>query len=890
MKPNFALSLSFDGIRLLLRAAGGWQRMGEVDVADPDLGQALAALREKAETRDPQGVFSKLIIPDEQIRYLSVETGPLDDAGRQDAARSALEGATPYPVDALVFDIAADGDITHIAAVARDTLAEAEAFATEHAFNPLCFVAAPADAEFLGEPFFGVTSVSEALLRDGAVLEPDGVRVVEVGEVPPPTTPEGATADVQDQDNVELPVEDANVIAPATGVDLEVEEVAAPAASIQSEAAKLPEPEPVEDLPALDDVEDNNDLASPPPEPPAELVQSDSPSTVQPVDEVDKHSRSASASEPKQLNGINEPHVAPPKPAPGTVREAAFGFASRRGTQENNAAPLGGVTREASKARPANPAPAPPKVQPTAKSPTAPVKAIVDSLHQTAPPAPAPDPIAPEAPPAPQKESADGFLSRRKAPKAVPDTTTKAARSKADASADTLEARRMTIFGARDTVQVGGKPRYLGLILMAALLVFLAGVAAWATVYLDDGIARLFQGRERTLASTLPEETQSVLANDVGATLEASDEASVDEVELASLTEAVGDGLTSEDAAVLDALRDPRPEPQEETPEALDGAALEARYAVTGIWPKAPDRFEPAVLIPLEDLYVTSIDPISPALDAVALPAALSFLTDNPMAVVTSPVAAGTNFALGTDGRVVATVEGALSPDGHLVFLGRPPQVPPATPVRFATDPTETGTLETITQVRPRARPTDLIEQNERATLGGLSRSELADLRPRLRPQALQQQEEEQQRANAPADAPPSALATAQSLRPQTRPGNFARTVARATPSQASTAAVASTPAPARVAPRTVTPSIPSSASVSREATTRNAINLRKVNLIGVYGTPSDRRALVRLSNGRYRKVQVGDRIDGGRVSAIGDSELRYQKGSRNLILKMPKG
>ena len=77
---------------------------------------------------------------------------------------------------------------------------------------------------------------------------------------------------------------------------------------------------------------------------------------------------------------------------------------------------------------------------------------------------------------------------------------------------------------------------------------------------------------------------------------------------------------------------------------------------------------------------------------------------------------------------------------------------------------------------------------------------------------------------------------------------------------------------------------------MSREATVRNAIKLNRINLIGVYGTPADRRALVRLSSGRYRKIQVGDRIDGGRVSAIGDDELRYQKGSRNLVLKIPKG
>ena len=69
-----------------------------------------------------------------------------------------------------------------------------------------------------------------------------------------------------------------------------------------------------------------------------------------------------------------------------------------------------------------------------------------------------------------------------------------------------------------------------------------------------------------------------------------------------------------------------------------------------------------------------------------------------------------------------------------------------------------------------------------------------------------------------------------------------------------------------------------------------NAINLRQVNLIGVYGTPSNRRALVRLPSGRYKKVKVGDSVDGGRVVAIGDSELRYQKGGRNHTLSIPSG
>jgi hypothetical protein len=60
--------------------------------------------------------------------------------------------------------------------------------------------------------------------------------------------------------------------------------------------------------------------------------------------------------------------------------------------------------------------------------------------------------------------------------------------------------------------------------------------------------------------------------------------------------------------------------------------------------------------------------------------------------------------------------------------------------------------------------------------------------------------------------------------------------------------------------------------------------------LIGVYGRPSSRRALVRLANGRYQKVTVGDRLDGGRVSAIGESELRYRRSGRDVVLKMPRG
>ena len=213
-----------------------------------------------------------------------------------------------------------------------------------------------------------------------------------------------------------------------------------------------------------------------------------------------------------------------------------------------------------------------------------------------------------------------------------------------------------------------------------------------------------------------------------------------------------------------------------------------------------------------------------------------------------------------------------------------------------------------IAKTRPQPRPSNLIEQNERSVNGGLSRSELAQLRPRLRPaveQAVAQRDVDPATENAQNDAaaaasltgmaprvggiviegPTNPQAVTASVRPDGRPKNFARIVKRAKANQSTDQGTRV----ASVAPKVVVPKIPSSASAAKSATVKNAINLRNVNLIGVYGKPSSRRALVRLSNGRYQKVQVGDRIDGGRVSAIGDNELRYKKGSRNLTLKMPK-
>lgn len=226
------------------------------------------------------------------------------------------------------------------------------------------------------------------------------------------------------------------------------------------------------------------------------------------------------------------------------------------------------------------------------------------------------------------------------------------------------------------------------------------------------------------------------------------------------------------------------------------------------------------------------------------------------------------------------------------------------------------------------------MEENEKAQLGGRTRAELAGLRPKARPQSVQDEAEasrqaaieeavrnsaeesaelqqDEARAQAEAEARAAAelqnasrLAVAKSRQPAAKPRGFERKVAaarkraereqaearkqaaaaaRQEPEQTASAAVA-LPRNQKVAPR-----VPSSASVAKAATDRNALKLRDINLIGVFGSPSQRRALVRLPSGRLVKVKAGDRLDGGKVAAIGQSELRYVKRGRNITLSMPR-
>jgi hypothetical protein len=328
-----------------------------------------------------------------------------------------------------------------------------------------------------------------------------------------------------------------------------------------------------------------------------------------------------------------------------------------------------------------------------------------------------------------------------------------------------------------------------------------------------------------------------------------------------------------------------------------------------------------------ETIYLASIDRATASRDAIALLPAARFASSPRPASSLSPAPAGASFDRGADGLVVATPEGALTPDGVVVRLGAPPLAPPPAPNRPAAAPAAADAAGVVVataepEVRPRARPEGLVERFERATLGGRTRAELAALKPQARPVS------EQARAVAAAPAAPSDYAVAVSVAPRDRPADLATRVATASAVAAALAtppappapepapvvvaaapATSPAPAPAREEPparaeaseadeyadgepetASVAPAIPTTASVARQATLRNAMDLGDVNLIGVYGTERDRRALVRLPSGRMVKVEVGDRLDGGRIAAIGRDELRYTKGGRDITIEVPSG
>lgn len=519
-----------------------------------------------------------------------------------------------------------------------------------------------------------------------------------------------------------------------------------------------------------------------------------------------------------------------------------------------------------------------------------------------------------------------------------------------------------------------GKPRFLGLILTAILLLCLALVAAWSSFYLSSN---------RTSGE---EETQFAGTADEGSTVSVDDEMLADGLDPAAEGETAQRVATATEAAeVPDAATDPAPETALESESPAAVALLDAE----------------------DEIFLSSSDAPPPAFDALSLPGP-DTSAEAPPGAPMPPPPFGTVYRYDENQMLMPTAAGLPTPGGYMLFEGKPPRVPPprsaaataaaeaaraataaasapaaeaasgttsesapgtaattplgettAAPAGAAGNPSLAGgavgtaaatvtaaTTEAAAQPdpeladrRPRARPDRPATDDDAALQPATAPVDFASLRPRQRPALVEAasakaradtaaaslaNEEDVQLASAtvPATAGLSAAELANpslmtiSRRPAARPQDFSRAIEAAVaaavrapepaPAPVETAsASAPQPAPKGKAaakpeehdeidePEVASgpaPSIPTKASVAKQATYAKAINLSKINLIGVYGQPSKRYALVRTANGKYHKVSVGDRIDGGQVRAITQNEVRYQKGGRLVALEMPKG
>ncbi len=812
MKPDFALNLSHDGLSLLHRAADGWRLVGDVALDDPEMAQNLGFLRGTASDLAQGQLASKLVIPNSQILYREINASEIDGEANSETIHAALDGTTPYPVQDLVFDWAQnDAGIIQIAAVTRETLEEAENFATEHRFNPVSFVAIPDESTFSGEPFFGQTRLAGDILDADEMVEKDTEAMVVLGAIIADTTP-----DTNDEFKVPpAPPEDDPVREP---LDLDADEAHLPQIDLPGAFATR---RGADEGPAL---------ISPDPSRPAARF----------VLYADK------------LEELEE--------SEGTLPDLGLGGASRDDVDIASA----GVT---ARSLPGETKPKSKKKKPAEKRQNPP---RVDAPH------------------GPIKQPEKGRYAEVETPPVRPPQMA-------------LDGDSLPVFGARRMQRDRPAVSSIGLFLGIGLLVVLAlTVLTWSVFpnFLpDEPVAQEIETTApsvETQTSTLApgsDETDQP-GEPVGETVPTA----VETTGLTAPTEQSADVLpVAPDAAqdaenrlasletIVPAIPDAPDLNEAERAEITGSMTPEVAQEIhseTGIWVLSP--IPPVELNSdrTDDIYVASIDRRIISNDAIALPSGRGTVDDVSLPEMLSPPAAGTRFDLDERGFVRPRPEGAANPDGIQIYLGKPsydpdlrpgstPEPEPEIAAPIAPAPTPTS--------RPLARPTDLVQKDEKARLGGRTRNQLAAIRPLARPASPQD-------IGPELDLTPTALAVSASPSPTTRPGGFSslveKALAEALANPAETAIETAIAAPS-------TPTIPTRASVARAATSQNAINLSRVNLIGVYGSSSDRRALVRLKNGRYVKVQVGDRLDGGKVAAIGTKRLQYTKSGQTVTLEI---
>ncbi|MDV7270160.1 hypothetical protein RYZ20_04505 [Thioclava sp. A2] len=911
MKPDFALNLSHDGIGLLQRMGDGWLVLEELSLDAPDLPEQLAAMRARAEGLAPQGLMTKLVIPASQILYTRVNASGPSPAARRKQIATALEGMTPYPVADLVFDWSGTGPEVAVAVVARETLSEAETFAQTYGFAPVAFCAIPDERDFPAEVWFGLASGAAALLPEGERILRDTqiMRILSAEDVPPPAAPE-----VEDA----LPEEAAPVEEPPVEVappEPQAEPRPAPedlAPVLHEPPVEEQEPEPALDAPLTEAPSPETQPDEPPhtEEPPApagatpEPEGPDAAPTETPAPATEEAQPSpepppADAATPAPAKDTPDGEPAPVEAAPASTEQAAFdvGLSAVSAKIETPEPPapaprLGGVKRATDKAA----SPAATKQKTAAKDAISLAKATSVGLEKASKTARKLGKTAGTAGGAALQAASARLKSAQAKPEALPATPA-------------AEPPAVTVFGAPKS-RIGGKPKHLGLALVGGLAAMLVLVGVWAS-FLEAPTEPAAVEEQIAAATPAPQEEAPAPEAAPEAAEVIEPEVIEPEPEVAPAPEPATEPAT--EPAVE--LATPEPAPQPAPLPALPPNTLPPlSVAIAEIAPAPEPQPEPAPAIdptPEGTLSPEGFTLFAGRPDLVPGP--------RPAAVLAAYSAANAPYADPALKGFRPRPRPASVTNAFEASRQAPAAVEPAAPEAL---PEEDHTAlpyadPALAGARPKARPASVLEAARLALtpppVANPAAARLASIRPRARPASILSAASDAQ-AQAAADAAAAALATRTdpfegatrlavtvSRRPPSKPSNIAAIAANARRIETA-AAKPGRPEPTVVSapaqddeidepePTAAAPKIPTSASVAKQATVRNGIDLGEMNLIGLFGSSKSRRALIRMPNGKFVKVGVGDRLDGGKVTAIGTDTISYTKKSRNYTLKLLKG
>ena len=992
MKPSFALDFRDGAIALLHRTSRGWQQVGVTSFDAADLTEALSYLRSTALGLSPRGLSTKLVIPNEQILYTQVHAPGPDAAKRRKQIRAGLVGLTPYKVDDLVYDWWGSGPEVHVAVVARETLAEAEAFAVDHRFNPVSFVAAPDSGDYRGEPFFGPSALSATLLAEGEKVERDQdpiavvareypraeaapvaaapVAVAPIAEVPAPVeVPDLAAAEPAAVSPGPAPSEpmvaEPAVVEPAVAEPVVAEPIALPVETAAEPAVEDPNPLP-----------DFSTARAP-----AAGVNSFDPKAMA-IDLVDEAPMALDVTDDPQAppdvaaggqasGGSAAQDDLPASPAPSMMAA----FASRRSAEpvvvakDATTADFAAILEaKAKKAPPVGPAPPqrPSVPRPTLARPAA----ALPSAARDALPFPNRAQAAKLAPPRAKVGVTSPGIAGLKRDRNVVPLAKPAAAQDAETAAKSA-AKGLTGLDGRP-LPIRGKPRYLGLALTGLLLLALALAAAWSSYYLSSNeVDPNAAPPTNAVASVTPDPAVDAAAE---AMPSVEDEALADGQDpefaaesatppaIGSLPVTSPSDLPPETVAVEAAITPvaapaaiPVPEPATDPVPELAAEPLPEPAPATSVVTDAAVAAAPGN-DPQDEIFLAAADTPPRTSDPLVMPQ-MAVGNDPPPALAAPPPPFGTVYTFDANGRIQPTPEGIMTPEGVLLIAGAPKLVPPLRPAALTVAaPAPTGTQPAaaapdvaapevaepeggvgavvsdpaLAGKKPKPRPAGLTTPDATANQQGealprTSDSRFANVRPQGRPAALTQTATgpatadlatadlassdlaSSELANAAAgaslalggvQASTSVLAMAVSRKPAARPSGMDQAVDAAV----AAAVQAADPEPqlqtASLAPEEQSepeaeapaPSLPTSASVAKQATTKDALNLSRVALLGIFGTASGRYAMVRQPGGAVKKIVVGDTIDGGRVAAISASAVQYKKGGRMVTLSLPQG